>query len=85
MPDLNALITGFLLVLWPIIGWVWGGLVWAKDYDLEPEDFIPFLLLGVAGGPLLPIAWEACRWTERKVNMPSRRDTGHPGSQSEAR
>ena len=56
----------FLAVLWPVLGWIWGGYVWAKDYDLDPEDFIPFLVLGVAGGPLLPVAWEACRWTERK-------------------
>jgi hypothetical protein len=44
--------------------------VWTKDYVLKPENYMPFLVLvlvlGVAGGPILPLAWEACRWTERK-------------------
>jgi hypothetical protein len=41
-----------------------------QGLDFEPDDFIPFLVLGLAGGPLLPVAWEACRWTERERDKP---------------
>lgn len=55
-----------LAVAWPASGWIGGVMTLRCEGDFTLSDGVVTFILGMMGGPMVPLIWGCCIWLEHR-------------------